>query len=67
MSSNDNLRPAYEDDQPSEEAYKRGNQHKWTKARKADYDEDSGKKEHVDKRAYVCLFQEEDRFRYYFY
>lgn len=56
MSSNDNLRPAYEDDQPSEEAYKRGNQHKWTKARKADYDEDSGKKEHVDKRAYVCLF-----------
>lgn len=51
MSSSDNLRPAYEDDQPSEEAYKRGNQHKWTKARKADYDEDSGKKEHVDKRA----------------
>ncbi|SCU80766.1 LAME_0B04478g1_1 [Lachancea meyersii CBS 8951] len=39
MSENENLRPAYEDDQPGEDTYKRGNQYKWTKARKADYDD----------------------------
>lgn len=54
--SEDNLKPVYDDDQMGEEAYKRGAQHKWTRARKSDYD---GKSEHkegepVEKRAYVC-------------
>lgn len=54
--SDDNLRPAYDDDQMDNEAYKRGAQHKWTKARKADYDgkSTSNEDEHVEKRAYVC-------------
>ncbi|SCV01220.1 LAMI_0G10088g1_1 [Lachancea mirantina] len=40
MSSESDLRPEYADDQPGEEAYKRGNQHKWTKTRRSDYDRD---------------------------
>lgn len=57
--SEDNLKPAYEDDQMGDEAYKRGAQHKWTKARKADYETDeksnANDNEHVEKRAYVCF------------
>ncbi|CDF88246.1 BN860_05578g1_1 [Zygosaccharomyces bailii CLIB 213] len=37
--SQDSLKPVY-DDQVNEEAYKRGSQYKWTKARKADYERD---------------------------
>lgn len=57
--SEDNLKPAYDDDQMGDEAYKRGAQHKWTKARKSDFDgkSDSKEDEHVEKRAYVCCFQ----------
>lgn len=49
----DNLKPAYDDDQMGDEAYKRGAQHKWTKARKSDFDgkSDSKEDEHVEKRA----------------
>ncbi|SCU98921.1 LAFA_0G20868g1_1 [Lachancea sp. 'fantastica'] len=39
MAENENLRPAYEDDQPGEDTYKRGNQYKWTKARKSDHED----------------------------
>lgn len=57
--SEENLKPSYDDDQMGDEAYKRGAQHKWTKARKADYDgddrADSKDEKHVEKRAYVCL------------
>lgn len=38
--SQDNLRPAYEDDQPGEDTYKRGAAYKQTRARKADYEAD---------------------------
>lgn len=54
--SEENLKPTYDDDQMDETAYKRGAQHKWTKARKSDFEgkSDSSKDEHVEKRAYVC-------------
>ncbi|CCC66663.1 hypothetical protein NCAS_0A01030 [Naumovozyma castellii] len=45
--SEENLRPAY-DDAESEEAVKRGAQHKWTKARKSDFDDADGKKKKKD-------------------
>ncbi|CUS23173.1 LAQU0S08e03730g1_1 [Lachancea quebecensis] len=51
MSEANNLRPAYDDDQPGEEAYKRGNQYKWTKARKADYEETGDDTENSNKKA----------------
>lgn len=52
MSSKDREDPKYVDDQPNDEAYKRGNQYKWSKARKADYDQPSTS-EDTNKRAYV--------------
>lgn len=42
MSEEQNLRPVYDDDQPGEEAYKRGAAYKQTRARKADYEDKLG-------------------------
>lgn len=55
--SQDSLKPVY-DDQVNEEAYKRGSQYKWTKARKADYERDgSHDQAPPDKKVYVCGVQ----------
>ncbi|CEP62465.1 pseudouridine synthase PUS1 LALA0_S05e06260g [Lachancea lanzarotensis] len=53
MAENENLRPAYEDDQPGEDTYKRGNQYKWTKARKSDHDDAKTGEESANKRAKI--------------
>lgn len=42
MSEEQNLRPVYDDDQPGEDAYKRGAAYKQTRARKADYEDKLG-------------------------
>ncbi|SCU93435.1 LANO_0E03862g1_1 [Lachancea nothofagi CBS 11611] len=60
MSENDNLKPAYEDDQPGEDAYKRGNQYKWTKARKADYEGSQTDAEVSNKKAKVEVNSQQD-------
>ncbi|EDO14442.1 hypothetical protein Kpol_228p5 [Vanderwaltozyma polyspora DSM 70294] len=49
--SNTNLRETYEDDnQMGEQTYKRGAQHKWSKARKADYKQSDGSQQHASKK-----------------
>lgn len=57
MSEGDNLRPVYDDDQPGEDTYKRGNQYKWTRARKADYEDTGDDTENANKKAYVCAVE----------
>ena len=54
--SEDGLRPVY-DDQVDEEAYKRGPQYKWTKARKSDFKDDDSSNGGAppDKKVYVCV------------
>lgn len=48
------LKPVY-DDQVDDEAYKRGSQYKWTKARKSDYEGDKSiGQAPPEKRVYVC-------------
>ncbi|SCU98075.1 LADA_0H10418g1_1 [Lachancea dasiensis] len=51
MSNSEDARQDYDYDQPGEDAYKRGSQYKWTKARKADYDESKQDSDSSNKRA----------------
>lgn len=56
--SEDGLKPLY-DDQVDEEAYKRGSQYKWTKARKSDYNDGSNSNGEAppEKKVYVCDYR----------
>lgn len=53
--SEENLKSIPDDNQMGDDAYKRGAQYKWTKARKADHEgNDSADDRKDEKRTYVC-------------
>lgn len=54
-SQDSNIKDVQTDDQPGEDTYKRGQNAKWTKARKADTDGRSAKKQKNAKEWCVCF------------